>query len=1081
MITPYQLLKESGFAQYTAMIRVRYNRDNKSLGAEKIAEMIRAIPGATRVSTVSLDKDHGIGIFNAKIISQKPAKEAYQALKQNALERYAGLVTGLDIGVNTIEVKGDFILKENLRNLDKSNLGQYIGQLLEEGLLLEVSIDELRRQWVESGKMDEAVFNQIVQASNNQSNYATWLVKKVASNLIGTEDLSNWSEIFTFFDRYKQRFQKKDINQVKTAEDIQAFVADYTEVRNAVEAGISKSNKEKTDPCLLGRFKTSDGRGWTVYKVGEGQWEQERKIGSGTEWCTVASKHYFEQYQSPRFGNDKYYYIFIDNANPKDKYQIHYGSDQFMDAKDNPVDRSEDWAIEFFKYLKERDGRTTFPPLTQRGMQENLRISELARELETSNLDLSGLGHIEAKGGEAYYLHRVNSDHTKLIASLFLQTGTLEDAKHAVKAAEKIQSRWTKFALLKLTDGTKTIILPKYNTDASEAGSVTPSSLVESSRIPTPDSNLPQATSGNFELYKQVCVTRLGLSIDSDVYVRCSEELQGLDHFLVKTEGNTKVYKFDASEDNCTRMFLQVGVPQYARRNMPSSGLIYENPTTLAPIKDLLPDLYGGKFLILNSDGGTRKPHNSVAFVENMDSLRKVYEDLAKMGFDFISDPKEEVPIFIYACIKLGGNKSAIQKKIREDTKHLEGTSSDCRVGRSFDLKIFLHRLYSGLFEPGEILGELTYALSKDSKYIILIYKSKKYVVAINIDTLGNYPKYCRRKKDLEELGIPLEDLAKVYSYAGISVPSNLENALRTSRNGNTISRLLYKAKDLQNLNLPAYPDSQIRLVNGVYGTWDQVKDPIKISRKPLYDVVTKYLQEHPDTVCDCAIGNVAAFMRYRRRLVPPPTVVYVRCIQNDVVACVMYSRGNELNIKDIPEDHRVPAGTRPQSNVPSSAERTRQSRERQAADQSIQPTPEQLQQIQQYRIQVTGTQEAYRFDEQHVVQGLAALGFDSISRSLEGENGVQAVVYRADPHRGNTTYVALIVRTNNQTIVAGYPQNPTLATAAADSDHWRRLTRQLDNSVRTFQQCFNICRQLHITLPVGIQGWLVYRGQNTN
>ena len=69
MITPYQILKESGFAQYTAMVRFHYNRENTSLGAEKIAEMVRAIPGATRGSSGSLDKEHGIGIFDVRVIS----------------------------------------------------------------------------------------------------------------------------------------------------------------------------------------------------------------------------------------------------------------------------------------------------------------------------------------------------------------------------------------------------------------------------------------------------------------------------------------------------------------------------------------------------------------------------------------------------------------------------------------------------------------------------------------------------------------------------------------------------------------------------------------------------------------------------------------------------------------------------------------------------------------------------------------------------------------------------------------------------------------------------------------------------
>ena len=85
MISSYQLLRESGFAQYTAMARFTYDRENTSLGAEKLAEMVRAIPGSTRVSTVSLDKENGIAIFQVKLISAKSPKAAFVSFKEKPL------------------------------------------------------------------------------------------------------------------------------------------------------------------------------------------------------------------------------------------------------------------------------------------------------------------------------------------------------------------------------------------------------------------------------------------------------------------------------------------------------------------------------------------------------------------------------------------------------------------------------------------------------------------------------------------------------------------------------------------------------------------------------------------------------------------------------------------------------------------------------------------------------------------------------------------------------------------------------------------------------------------------------------
>lgn len=109
MISFKQLLEEVSFYQYRAIVLFRYSdEENKGMGAEKLAEMVRALPGATRVSTASLNKEKGEAIMDVRLISQKSPKEAFLALKKNALKRFAGSILDVKIGTGTVEKK-DFI------------------------------------------------------------------------------------------------------------------------------------------------------------------------------------------------------------------------------------------------------------------------------------------------------------------------------------------------------------------------------------------------------------------------------------------------------------------------------------------------------------------------------------------------------------------------------------------------------------------------------------------------------------------------------------------------------------------------------------------------------------------------------------------------------------------------------------------------------------------------------------------------------------------------------------------------------------------------------------------------------------
>lgn len=1087
MITPYQLLQESGFAQYTAMVRFHYNRDNTSLGAEKIAEMVRAIPGATRVSTVSLDKEHGIGIFNVKIISQKPPKEAYQALKQNALERYQGLITGVEVGANTIETKGDFIIKESLRNLSESNLGQFIGELLKEGLLLEVSIDELRRQWVESGKMDEETFNQVVQASNNQSNYATWLVKKVASDIISMEDLHLWSEIFTFFDRYKQRFQKKDINQVKTREDCTEFMNDYNRIKDAVEnqksSGMNKSDAEKTDPCLLGKFKTSDGRKWTVYKTKPGQWKEERKIGSGTGWCTVASLHYFDTYL--RGDPNPAYYIFINQKDPKEKYQIHYNSDQFKDRDDQEVDREEDWALEFLEYLKERDGRTEVTPRTREAIQRKEDRKAAAKDLQQETRSVAPSLKVSEDDGNTVYKLDQNSNilgkgSVLDIAKLFVEVLSFSEDK-ALRFAERV-NRWRDFGcLLKLSDGSFDIVKKDYQ---HELGS-SPDCEMHL------DSKLPKATEDNIRVYTNAA-DYLRASINPEVIIRTNKDLPSLDKFLVKSEGNQKVYKVGSTR-NCYKALLQAGVGRFSLQSLRGDILIYKGPE--------IPPSWRSQYVCMTAEAGHLIDVYPGQTPDELDQLYKFYENLKKLGFDFITGVEQSLNLNLKRAVfwHNQGGLEGIKQKIQAEAEDApEGFPQGSKIGKSNTIRAIL-KFYTSYSEANGLgSNPIGFFTTDFSDYLIAFGAQICHWHLSNQDVVARLRNIVSQK-DIYQSKIDPEVLARFCQYSNADLPPALEKILARRRGSehaiiNVLKLLRHglQQRSLRPVSLPIYRDRRngnpyrVYAINGMYGTWEQIGPSIRESSPQYWAQINSVIRSHPEATADVLIYFNQDNPRHTWNAV-------VRLVENNIV--VWYARrwgngeGTQWNMRDVPEDIRVTVEGEPVQNnftapePPAPRRAARQPRQAQAAQPAApapELTPEQQQQIQQNRIQTQNAEEAYRFDAQHAQQGLAALGFTNISQELAGQpnNMVQAVVYRAHPHRGNTTHVALLYANNANTVVAGYPQNPTLAAAENCSTVWRRLTQQLDNSVRTFQQCHDICQELHIPIPPAIQGWLVYRGQ---
>jgi hypothetical protein len=189
-------------------------------------------------------------------------------------------------------------------------------------LINEVSIDQLQTQFVDTGKIEQSIFDSIKNATQKGA-YATWLVKKVVDGTIKAEDISKYKKYFSIFDKNKRQYPSPDINTYGKQNSIADFIRTSVKIADEIASDPSKA-----------KVKIGEIDGFTVYKIPKGSTELKGvscELGSGTEWCTADSRaSYFEQYIK-----DGPLYIF-DNGKGE-KYQFHFESGQFMDKNDTSV------------------------------------------------------------------------------------------------------------------------------------------------------------------------------------------------------------------------------------------------------------------------------------------------------------------------------------------------------------------------------------------------------------------------------------------------------------------------------------------------------------------------------------------------------------------------------------------------------------------------------------------------------------------------------------------------------------------------------------------------------------------------
>ena len=228
--------------------------------------------------------------------------------------------------------------------MDNFDLRKYLteNQLTHSSIKLnEVSIDMLQTQFVDTGRIDRNTFKDIVDAAQNDSAFATWLTSRVAGTkkakpIIKKEDISKYKKHLETFKRNKREYPLKDINMVKDQNALDDFIKKSREIQAREEEDISQqkgvSKSEKYTKLKLGEVD-----GYEIFKFPKGSKElygASCELGSGTDWCTATGRtdDFFQDYISQ--GN---IYVIISKNNPRDKYQFHYETGQFMDRSDRDI------------------------------------------------------------------------------------------------------------------------------------------------------------------------------------------------------------------------------------------------------------------------------------------------------------------------------------------------------------------------------------------------------------------------------------------------------------------------------------------------------------------------------------------------------------------------------------------------------------------------------------------------------------------------------------------------------------------------------------------------------------------------
>lgn len=193
-----------------------------------------------------------------------------------------------------------------------------------------IDLDNIYNKYYQD--VERKIFNQIVSADPTSTidgnlymgKYSKWLVDLYRNNKLKLEDLYKATEYLEIFDKQsvRNKISRKNINDYKDLPDLAKTIIKFKDVDEI------KSKKELKEETLVKEFEN-------YYLHIPRNHKESCILGKGTEWCTATEKtdEYFKEYHKP----GRELLIFINKKNPKEKFQFHFRSREFMDIFDEDI------------------------------------------------------------------------------------------------------------------------------------------------------------------------------------------------------------------------------------------------------------------------------------------------------------------------------------------------------------------------------------------------------------------------------------------------------------------------------------------------------------------------------------------------------------------------------------------------------------------------------------------------------------------------------------------------------------------------------------------------------------------------
>lgn len=187
------------------------------------------------------------------------------------------------------------------------------------------------------------------RGSNNAGTYGKWILRLANQNNGEIDRPEHLTDVLKRFDSQKKQLKNKDIMKFKSVEEVDNYLNDdsnYVELSDRQKLRDVQKQVHKTD-VTKDADKVYEDSTWEVWVPKT--YEASCKLGSDTSWCTASTA---DDYYYVDYTNQGPLYIVINKSNPKEKYQFHLESYQFMDKNDYDID--------IYEFLKENEGLYNF-------------------------------------------------------------------------------------------------------------------------------------------------------------------------------------------------------------------------------------------------------------------------------------------------------------------------------------------------------------------------------------------------------------------------------------------------------------------------------------------------------------------------------------------------------------------------------------------------------------------------------------------------------------------------------------------------------------------------------------------------